>query len=66
MNYYDDYEDDDHLMDQEVCPACGSTHFVFNYEIDKLECGDCGFIPNHNSGKHKTKKNKIKKFKSDE
>ena len=57
MNYYDDYEDDDHLMDQEVCPACGSTHFVFNYEIDKLECGDCGFIPNHNSGKHKTKKN---------
>lgn len=66
MNYYSDYEDEDLIDDLETCPVCGSTHFVFNQELEKLECEDCGFIPNNHSSKFKNKKNKIKKFKSEE
>jgi len=66
MNYYSDYEDEDLIDDLEECPVCGSTHFVFNQDLNKLECGDCGFIPNNSTPKSKNKKTKIKKFKSEE
>jgi ribosomal protein S27AE len=66
MKNFSEFEEDDPLLDDEICPKCGSDYFVFNYELDKLECGDCGFIPNNSTPKSKNKKTKIKKFKSEE